>query len=87
MTSIPSFIWKQLVKDAYKWRVTDKGENFRDWNQIRLSCGNCGIMMEAYSLRHHMESIHRRNLDQTREVDTGVRERETYLVSFPHIMP
>ena len=42
--------------------------------------------MSASSMRNHVESIHVRSVAYTREAETGVGGRETYVVSFPRVL-
>ena len=52
------FIWIQIGEEAYKRRATGEWETFWDRKWTRGSCSECRALVEALSLRHHMEKSH-----------------------------
>ena len=77
------FIWGQQGAEAYKRRATEEGPTFRERNRTRVSCEECGEIIAAYSLRHHMDIAHGRVLPQVRGVYVRVGGLDIYKVSFP----
>ena len=43
MKCIPGFIWAQMGKETYKRRTMGEGDNFWEWKQTMVSCGECGV--------------------------------------------
>ena len=81
----PWFIWGQHGVEAYKRRATGEGPNFREKKVTGIICKVCGGIMDASSMRHHMERSHGRVLPQVRGVDTEGGGLEVYKVSFLQI--
>ena len=59
-----------------------KRATFQERNRTRVSCAECGGIMTASSLCHHMEMSHGIFLPHTRGVDFWGGDSETYVVSF-----
>ena len=82
ITCTPVFIWGHLGKDAYKRWDTGKITTFREREQVRVICDECGITMTDSSLSNYKEIIHGRILAHTWEVETRGGGRDTCVVSF-----
>ena len=83
MICTPGFICGQPGAESYKRQATGEGPTFRERNRTRVSCKECGEIMAAYSLRHHMDIAHGRVLPQVRGVYVRVGGLDIYKVSFP----
>ena len=86
MPCMTGFFWGKLGKEAHKQRLTGKRTTLQERKTTLVSCGKCDMTMSSSSLQHHVEIIHRRILDQTQEVNTGVGGRDTYKVSFTQVL-
>ena len=80
------FIWGQQGSEAYKRRATEEGPTFQERNRTRVSCEECGEIMAAYSLRHHMDIAHGRVLSQVGGVYVRIGGLDVYKLSFPWIL-
>ena len=86
MVCTPSFIWGKQGSAAYNQRVAGEGDTSREQNKTRVSCEECGRLMAASSLCHHMETAHGISMKRTQGIDVGVGEPKTYVVYFPQVL-
>ena len=71
MECTPGIVSGYLGKEAYKRRATGEGATFQEWRRTQVGCADCGDLVAASSLRHHVERSHGISLPQTRGVNVG----------------
>ena len=75
-----------MGNDANKRRVTGWGTTFAERKRTQIGSDKCGVTMVALSLWQNVVSIHRRILDQKREVGNKGGGKETYRRSFSRFL-
>ena len=63
-----------------------EGETFRERKRVMVSCAECGVTVEASSLKQHMEIQHVDSVPHTSEVDVWGGKPTTYVVPFHRVL-